>query len=236
VVLEPVPGGDLEARHLERRVVEQIKTRSSDRPWSVRQFVREVLPDLYKQTEGTPADSTYRFVTDGRQGRWGDVEEFLRELKNRSDVAPTDLPNDECIRFGNGDAKTKRDFVVTATDEIRTGLETDSEAFERTIHLLSNLQFEWERSRAAVKSDLKALLRPMTADEHVLENKLEALVGHLLKAGSRNRTEVDIIGLLDAADLNRRAVEAPERIHEWNVQRVVGEVPRDSNNPRENER
>ena len=71
LILEPKGGGG-DARYEGDgiRVVEQYKTRSGNRKWSLKDLIEEVLPNLFvdldhRRPAGT---SQYRFVTDGRCG------------------------------------------------------------------------------------------------------------------------------------------------------------------------
>lgn len=80
LILEPSTGGDQQAVFESRRVVTQIKARSTDDAWSLQDIIREVLPNLYLAVETTSLKTEYQFVTEGRHGNWASVEDFFRTL------------------------------------------------------------------------------------------------------------------------------------------------------------
>jgi hypothetical protein len=80
LILEPSKGGDQQALFAGKRVVTQLKARSTGGTWSLQEIIRDVLPDLYLSVDDSEQDTVYRFVTEGRRGDWGDVEEFFRTL------------------------------------------------------------------------------------------------------------------------------------------------------------
>ena len=82
MVLEPATGGDQEIRS-EERIVEQIKRRSTG-PWSLRDVIVEVLPDLYRAVDLDRPALAYRFVTNARIGEWDSAYHFFRSLKTRA--------------------------------------------------------------------------------------------------------------------------------------------------------
>lgn len=83
-ILEPTGGGDLTSSTPSTRVVEQLKTRADRGTWSFRDFVEEVLPDLFKASANDSTPMTYRFVTEGRIGDWAAVQKFLESLRSRT--------------------------------------------------------------------------------------------------------------------------------------------------------
>jgi hypothetical protein len=82
--LEPVGGGgDLVVTEGGRTVVEQLKARPDGGPWSLREIVEAVLPDLYVACGASAEDTDFRFVTEGRMGHWGKVYKFFQSLRHR---------------------------------------------------------------------------------------------------------------------------------------------------------
>ena len=82
--LEPSGGGgDLQEITGDRKVVAQLKARSDQGTWSLREVVEEVLPDLYLAIEAGPASADYQFITEGRIGGWSQVYSFFQSLKTR---------------------------------------------------------------------------------------------------------------------------------------------------------
>jgi hypothetical protein len=84
LVLEPREGGgDVQERAGRRRIVEQLKAKSGGGTWSLSEVVKEVLPDLYLARDPAFPETEYRFVTEGRMGRWGEVYRFFQDLRTR---------------------------------------------------------------------------------------------------------------------------------------------------------
>jgi hypothetical protein len=81
--LEPRSGGDVhEIQDAKRRVV-QLKTRSHAGPWSLRDIITDVLPDLYKAVDLQQGDTCYDFVTEGKMGSWQQAYKFFQTLRER---------------------------------------------------------------------------------------------------------------------------------------------------------
>jgi hypothetical protein len=99
--MEPRNGGDVqEVGEATRRVV-QLKTRSGGGPWSLREIVVDVLPDLYQAVDLNEIHSSYDFITEGEMGQWQDVYEFFHSLRHRD---PTHnlldvLNNEQPLKF-----------------------------------------------------------------------------------------------------------------------------------------
>lgn len=84
LILEPIPGGgDLQVHARDGIVVEQVKSRSGNGTWSLKEVVESVFPDLILAAR-TATVETYRFVTDGRMGQWEDVYAFFNTLRDRA--------------------------------------------------------------------------------------------------------------------------------------------------------
>jgi hypothetical protein len=84
LILEPIGGGgDLQRVEGPKRAVEQLKADSSRGTWSLTDVVRDVLPDLYLAVDDEFPDTVFRFVTEGKIGRWNSVYEFFRSLESR---------------------------------------------------------------------------------------------------------------------------------------------------------
>src|SRR5262245_6354838 len=74
LVVEPRGGGgDVQERRGGQRVVEQLKAKAGGGTWSLTDVVQGVLPDLYLARDPSFPATEYRFVTEGRMGRWVEV-------------------------------------------------------------------------------------------------------------------------------------------------------------------
>lgn len=82
ITLEPGAGDGsvLDGDHL---LIEQYKTRSAGRTWSLKDVISEVLPDLLKAVPDMSDDrrASFRLVTDGRKGaRYDDLFRVVEKL------------------------------------------------------------------------------------------------------------------------------------------------------------
>jgi hypothetical protein len=105
LVLEPLGGGgDLQEIGQGGRIVEQVKARTGGSTWSLREVVEGVLPDLYCAVGPGEPPSNYRFVTEGRMGRWEAVYSFFNSLSSQecptSDVLSALDDKDELLFAG----------------------------------------------------------------------------------------------------------------------------------------
>lgn len=101
IILEPIGGGgDLVVQSREKTTVEQLKARPNGDTWSLREVVESVIPDLYLAANNL-GDVDFRFVTEGRMGKWNDVYKFFRSLRLRScpDNPLDDLDNTVTLKF-----------------------------------------------------------------------------------------------------------------------------------------
>jgi len=103
LVVEPFSGGDQQANYPGKRIVTQLKARSTGGSWSLQAVIRDVLPDLYRSVDQSHLQTEYAFVTEGEQGRWAQVQEFFGNLA--AVVPPGDcldaLDDEHEIRFGH---------------------------------------------------------------------------------------------------------------------------------------
>ena len=196
IVLEPVDGGDQQEIQGSRRIVEQIKSRSSLRTWSLQEVIREVLPDLYRAVDLACPDTTYRFVTEGQPGEWKQVDAFFKSLqgRNASDDVLENLDNTKELKFrrsnrsasqgmpepfwGSGPYTQRRLFerIVSALRENR---EVKQEPLELTHHklwhLLGNFTFVGGHIFTGLQDTIDAWLRSVidaTEDLHTRRNAL----------------------------------------------------------------
>ena len=82
LILEPEGGGgDQQQPKDDNRTVEQFKARTTDKAWSLKEVIEEVLPDLYKAVDLSKANCRYRFVTESSIGNGQEVLNWFRSLK-----------------------------------------------------------------------------------------------------------------------------------------------------------
>ncbi len=205
LILEPSEGGDLRFGG----VVEQIKTRSSGEPWSLEQVIGEVLPDLYKACRANKPPSRYRFVTESPMGKWEDVYAFFGSLRDRSKGQdPLSLLDSEhelasaaknrtlatkVRKIGGG--YTERGIFLYIAHVLREGVTNpgskrakkqgfqDSEKvlYGNMFRLLGGFDFYGGQLGPTIESEVLEELAARGVKDHELGDKLDSLVGSLLR-------------------------------------------------------
>src|SRR5437868_1080943 len=84
LVIEPAGGGGDLVVHGQRRIVEQWKAKSDRGTWSTRALITDVFPDLYRaiQLGETVPPIEYRFVSEGRAGRWEQMQQLFHRIRS----------------------------------------------------------------------------------------------------------------------------------------------------------
>jgi len=175
IVLEPRSGGDIIV-HDGFTTVEQIKTRSSEGTWPIREIIEKVLPDLYLAACTLGPHTKYRFVTDGQMGQWEHVHTFFRSLKDRNvaDENPLGhLDNLKEVAFQRHTTKKSNEFwgnrtyteqrvVERIIEEVRKRREVRDEELLKTqqnvSRMLANLEFVWCQSADNLLHELESCL------------------------------------------------------------------------------
>lgn len=201
LILEPSTGGDQQSFHLGKRVVTQLKARSTGGSWSLQEIIRGVLPDLYRAVDPTQLDTEYHFVTEGNRGKWLDVEDFFLRL-------PSAIPSGSCldelddtteIKFGRSQTKTgsqdhfwgnerytERRLFKKIVDSLRERGEVKSELYEETCRktwaLLQGFRFVGGFTHEALSVELDRWLLVRIGVSSRLSEKRDHL---LLELGRR---------------------------------------------------
>jgi len=185
---EPRSGGDFQVRFAERRIVQQFKTRSGNRTWSLREVIDEVLPDLYRAVDLADASETrFEFVTDGRMGSWRIAAEFFDQLGKRPvPGSPLHVLDDETqLRFFGKGRCSRRDLFRTICDAVRKHASAKHEAVlltrRKVWHLLSRFRFVQTPSAAEARISTQTMLRPYVADDKAAKTALSAVIDTLLE-------------------------------------------------------
>jgi hypothetical protein len=221
LILEPSSGGDQQTISAGKRVVTQLKARSTAGPWSLQELVREVLPDLYLAVDERQPDTEYQFITEGRRGNWAEVEALFGSLTPTpaaGDVLQA-LDDEAEVRFGRGRATdtspdafwepgpyTARRMFRKIVDTIRlrkaAGEEPYAETCRKVWHLLRGLRFvggvTHDSLRAAV--DRWLLARVGSADR--LPEKRAHLLLELARRACAGDARVDSAAFLEWAGLS----------------------------------
>lgn len=153
LIIEPAGGGgDIQLESSGRRLIEQWKAKSDYGTWSLKQIIDKVLPDLYVAVDETRLDddSEYRFVTEGRQGRWQEAQKFFQELSK--EAIPEDplefLDGETRVPFFPGGYYTQRELFQKIAEKIRQRprfrKEPDLQTYRKIWHLLAHFEIEEE--------------------------------------------------------------------------------------------
>jgi hypothetical protein len=181
-ILEPESRVDFEYRFGKERRVEQIKARSTGKPWSFNDLLRKVLPSLYLSVD-IEVPTAYIFVTEGAIGRWQEAYDFFQRLGKRPVPQPSELLGTLASRPTfkiNGKLYSERSlfkFMVRAV----AGRAAGEDELLRVWHLLRGFQFLGDHDFSA------------------LERKIDrALVNHGTPLAEVNKKRTDLIGDLFA--------------------------------------
>jgi hypothetical protein len=213
LTLEPIDGGDQQGESGGRRVVEQLKSRSGNRTWSLQELVTEVLPDLYRAVDPKRSDTAYRFVTEGRMGGWRAAYDFFRSLKDRT---PTEdmiasLDNSREVRF----RRAARQKGHTTEDFWGTRKYTERRLFERIVERLRSFQKDGAKPIEPIElshEKVWCLLANLEFDDgrtvESLQRSIDAWLARIVPAIEGLATKRDALLL----DLARRATVGAARI------------------------
>jgi hypothetical protein len=130
LLLEPRGGGDVQLINSNQKQVVQIKTRGDLGTWSLRELIDEILPDLYQAVNLKDQKLSYLFLTDGRRGRWAEVEAFFKSLAaigepetadvtlDLDDTAPFRFGGDTDLAYWHRPAHSQRSLFLHIADAL----------------------------------------------------------------------------------------------------------------------
>jgi len=212
LILEPKDGGDAQVIDGPKRIVTQLKAKSDGGTWSLREFLEEVIPDLYLAVDANKPDSEFEFVTEGRIGQWGEVYKFFRGLSKKTySTELKSLDNSTELIFsrqkqqppqpgGNGEEKkpfwnkdkyTQKDLfekiidVLKSKSTISSKNEDDNTLTKKLWLLLSSLTIVEEKDAAASQKEIDLWLMSLVNYREGLSAKREELVGALIAIAKR---------------------------------------------------
>ncbi|WP_347093291.1 hypothetical protein [Sphingomonas parapaucimobilis] len=195
LVLEPASGGDVRLHADGLRVVEQVKIRTTGRPWTAGQIAGDVLPDLLLAVRDDGSPARYIFSTDGHV-ECDDLLRLCGRLKGRplpSDVlAGLDDADDQAFSYG-GPLSERRFFERLAE---RAGCDDPS----RLWRLLAGFEIEAGRSDVSVREDIDRCLSDLVDAHEDVGAKRDQLVGMMMEL-ARNGAEVKLASLLADAGI-----------------------------------
>jgi hypothetical protein len=231
LILEPSQGGgDVQEWAGRRRIVEQLKAKSGGGTWSLTDVVKEVLPDLYLARDAAFPETEYRFVTEGRMGRWGDVCRFFQGLKARSNAGVDvlgQLDDHKPISFQRGTAaagSTERPFWPLAkytekslferiVEEVRErkavrDAETVKQTRQGVWELLANFTFDSDKTMDAVRREVDTILLALVVTQEGLVEKRQAMLTGLAEQATQGGARIEAQAFLRGYDLDATPLTA----------------------------
>ncbi len=199
ITAEP-QGGDIDIRWPYARVVQQMKTRRTGKPWRLREVLDGVIPDLYLSVErGRVGEIRYEVILDATQSEWPDFESFTKYLaSNPLPARPSEALDDTVkVAFFPKEALTQRELFVRIRETVRKREELKDEAVDETErklwHLLANFYVSVTASGASQRDALRPILARYGYLGSEIDEKIDALVGAVLR-----RSTGEIIPFLPA--------------------------------------
>ena len=189
LVLEPQGGGDAIVEAPGLYVVEQYKTRSSRRPWSLRDLL-PALRNLYRAVPPSlPSVARYRFVTNGRRGRLEALSGFLEETRRVTSAAGLD--NNTRRKFGSSLIATNQEFFEWLAEHTVQGTSRSREdGYAVAFHFFSRLEMVFCETSEMQARELEKSLEPYVPDFGDEKRIRKQLVGELLTLLSRGEAHL----------------------------------------------
>lgn len=223
IVLEPSDGGDHQIIKNGSRKVEQLKIRTDgEGTWSLKEVIESVIPDLYRAVDFEKIETEFVLVTEGRRGRWSEVEDFFNDISKVEDAQQIDglidaLDGENELKFQRirkqdgfwGDeAYTKMSLFnriakhLESVDDIKKSGD-DPEAIRRKLfYLISRTKFAWETLFARVENTVQAWVSELIDAPEEIENCINSLIGELQNLSTVGDKPINAKTLLDTHGLN----------------------------------
>jgi hypothetical protein len=202
-ILEPESGIDFEYRLGQDRRVEQIKARSTGKPWSFTALLNDVLPSLYRCVE-VEVPTAYVFVTETSMGKWQDAYDFFKKLRKRPVPQPAEMLSalDGRVKLTvGGKLYTERSLFEQMVREL-AGPAAAGEERLRVWHLLRGFDFLGnQKCPSLVRSIDRALINHGTPLAEV-EKKRTDLIGDLFQRASQGHGELESTGFFKSHGLS----------------------------------
>ena len=230
LILEPIGGGGDLQEIGTRRVVEQVKASPGDGTWSLAVVIQDVIPDLYLAIDDGASDTAYRFVTEGRIGRWLPVYRFFQSLSERrcpEGDASEGLDELVELKFGGrrGSNALWRDGVFTERSlfalivaEVRKRKPVGDEPIELTRRklwrLLGHFEFLGEQKAGLLLSQIDRLLKEVVGDNTTLVVKRDAMLLDLARRAATGGAIIDTSDFFADHGLNATRLTDLARLRE----------------------
>jgi hypothetical protein len=211
VVVEPLGGGgDLRIYFPRKQQVEQWKARGDHGPWSLRQVITSVIPDLYLAVREDRLDdqSEYRFVTEGKRGSWSGAQEFFRGLTlSPTPDDPLSVLNDVTkVDFFPHQSCTQRELFLQIAAKVRKRQSVRKEpellTYRKLWHLLARFKIEQDLTHEQMYARINQFLRGVVDDREDVDAKRQQLCTLLLELASQREMTITPKELLKRVGLN----------------------------------
>jgi hypothetical protein len=249
LILEPREGGgDVQEQVGRRRIVEQLKAKPGGGTWSLTAVVKEVLPDLYLARDPAFPETEYRFVTEGRMGRWGEVYRFLQGLKARGSAGADllgRLDDRKLISFQHGTvpagsieppfwplaAYTEKSLFERIVEEVRKRQAVrDAETLEQTRQgvweLLTNFTFVPDKTMDAVRNEVDTVLLALVVSKDELGEKRQAMLTGLAEQATHGGAQIEAQAFLRGYFLDVTPLTAWAGLRRRAVEYLEGDLRR----------
>jgi hypothetical protein len=227
LILEPATGGDLQGVAAGVRTIEQIKARTTSRPWSVRDLVHEVLPDLYRSVDLSLPASVFRFVTEAECRNWSVFQDFIDSLPrddSEGDILDRLEPT-RAIRVWRDGPASEKELFGYIVQLLRQRPQVASEPSETTrrkaLHLLKRFEFDGNRGSLGLTAGIDAWLDGLVP---ALESKTtirDALLMELVRRATTGSARITAQELLESRGLTATPL-GDWRAH-WTAARALTE-------------
>ena len=219
IVLEPYGGGgDLVMQTKSRREVEQLKARPDGSTWSLKEVVEKVIPDLYIACTDKTDETTYRFVTEGRMGRWKPQYDFFRSIPtiNIPSDPISDIDNTTLLRtvkdkkkqgadqakaaatgsFWDRDTYTGRELFVQIVSAVRerksvSDNESEVETQKNLRAVLANFEILGGQHMMSVREEIDLHLLAVVARNDDVSKIRDSLAMKLALLATEGSAEID---------------------------------------------
>ena len=230
LILEPKGGGgDARYEYGGIRIVEQYKTRSGNRKWSLDDLIHDVLPDLFRAVDAKRLDEKckFRFVTNGRFGRLVHFERFLQTFSSQK--VPTNpisaLDDKNVSKFFNNDSCTARELFLRIAVAIKPkdGSTDMITHYQKLWHLFANFEMEYEISASDFKRGIDEFLIQVVDAREDVESKRRELCTIIMELSAEGdvdctpqdifqRAGLDAIPLSNLSHLKQKLRECMEEV------------------------
>jgi len=195
LTFEPFDGGDQQAQTTDRRVVEQMKIRTTGKPWTTGEIAGEVLHDLLRAVKDQSLPTVYRFTTDGALN----CDELLR-MRDR--LAGREIPDDpvaalddaDTNAFHYGGPKSERAFFLALYERAK------GKSARALWEVIANLEIEGDISERRLIKQIDDFLRDIVDFGEDVEAKRAHLIVLMMGLASKGGN-ITFEALLEQADL-----------------------------------